>query len=127
MNTQRDTTSTVTRRLASDCTGVSSIGSSPPLPFASMREPSIPRCISASFAASARFCEPRIAEELAGSLSGAILPFAFDPRLELLVDPAIAGSETMYFNAGRLDRSVALATKDYLRIARPEIAEIAVR
>ena len=75
----------------------------------------------------ARFCEPGIAETLAGSVSGAILPFAFNPRLELLVDPEIAGSETMYFNAGRLDRSVALSTKDYLRIARPEIAEIAVR
>lgn len=73
----------------------------------------------------ARFADASVAETLAGSVSGTILPFAFDPKLELMVDPAVAASKTMYFNAGRLDRSVALATEDYLRITRPEIAKIA--
>jgi len=75
----------------------------------------------------ARFCEASVAEELAGSASGTILPFVFDPRLELIVDPDVAASKTMYFNAGRLDRSLALATEDYLRIARPEITRIALK
>jgi len=33
----------------------------------------------------------------------------------------------LYFNAGRLDRSVALATEDYLRIASPKVAPITAR
>ncbi len=75
----------------------------------------------------ARFADTALAESLAGSVSGTILPFAFEPKLELIVDPEIAASQTMYFNAGRLDRSIALATADYLRIARPKIMQIAVR
>jgi Ala-tRNA(Pro) deacylase len=85
---------------------------------------SIKRKQHASFA---RFADASAAEELAGSVSGTILPFAFDPRLELMVDPEVAASKTMYFNAGRLDRSLALATEDYLRIAKPEIVKIATR
>ncbi|HEX4330887.1 MAG TPA: YbaK/EbsC family protein [Usitatibacter sp.] len=77
-------------------------------------------------ATSVRFAEKSLAESLAGSVSGTILPFPFDPRLELLVDPAVAASATMYFNAGRLDRSLALDTRDYLRIAQPEVVPIAV-
>ncbi len=75
----------------------------------------------------AGFAAAGVAEELAGSVSGTILPFAFDPRLALMVDPAVATSQTMYFNAGRLDRSVALATADYLRIAAPQIIPLAIR
>ena len=71
-----------------------------------------------------RFADSSVAEALAGCVSGTILPFTFDPRLELIVDPAVAASKTMYFNAGRLDRSIALATEDYLRIAKPQIAKI---
>lgn len=78
-------------------------------------------------AAYVRFADADVAETLAGSVSGAILPFTFDPRLELIVDPAVAASRTMYFNAGRLDRSIALDTQDYLRIAKPQIADISIR
>jgi Ala-tRNA(Pro) deacylase len=64
------------------------------------------------------------AEELAGSVSGTVLPFSRDPRLELVVDPALLAVPELYFNAAVLDRSVALATADYLRIAEPRIAPI---
>jgi Ala-tRNA(Pro) deacylase len=74
----------------------------------------------------ARFAEQHVAEKLSGCVAGTILPFAWDEKLKLLVDPAVAGSETLYFNAGRLDRSVALRTADYLRIAEPRIEKIAV-
>lgn len=64
------------------------------------------------------------AEQLAGSVSGTVLPFSYDERLELIADPALLDHGELYFNAGRLDRSVALASEDYLRLARPRIARI---
>src|SRR5258708_2637919 len=54
------------------------------------------------------------AEKLAGSVAGTVLPFAFHPDLELIVDPALLENETMFFNAARLDRSIELPTSDYL-------------
>ncbi len=74
-----------------------------------------------------RFAEQQVAEKLSGSVAGTILPFPFDSRLELIVDDAVAESKTMYFNAGRLDRSIALETADYMRIARPRVERIALR
>ncbi len=65
------------------------------------------------------------AEQLAGSVTGTVLPFSYDDRLELIADPALLDHGELYFNAGRLDRSIALATQDYLRLARPSIARIA--
>ncbi len=52
------------------------------------------------------FASPDIAERLAGSGAGTILPFAFHPDLELIVDPALLENEEIYFNAvapGSLD------------------------
>lgn len=65
------------------------------------------------------------AEQLAGSVAGTILPFSYDPRLELVVDPGLLSVPELYFNAARLDRSVALATEDYLRLASPLVLAIA--
>jgi Ala-tRNA(Pro) deacylase len=67
------------------------------------------------------------AEQLAGSVAGTILPFSYDPRLDLVVDPSLLSVPEIYFNAGRLDRSIALATDDYLRLAAPRLAAIATR
>ncbi len=64
------------------------------------------------------------AEQLAGSVTGTVLPFSYDERLELIADPALLDHSELYFNAGRLDRSIALASEDYLRLARPRIAPI---
>ena len=64
------------------------------------------------------------AEQLAGSVTGTVLPFSYDERLELIADPALLDCGELYFNAGRLDRSIALASEDYLRLARPRIARI---
>jgi Ala-tRNA(Pro) deacylase len=74
-----------------------------------------------------RFAEISVAERMAGCVSGTILPFSFDPALELIVDSEVAKSKTMYFNAGRLDRSLALDTADYLRLVSPGIERIASR
>lgn len=73
------------------------------------------------------FATPEAAEDLAQSVVGTILPFAFDDRLELIVDPEVFTSTEMFFNAARLDRSVALATADYRRIAAPRLERVALR
>lgn len=64
------------------------------------------------------------AEELAGSVSGTVLPFSYHPRLELVADPALLNAPELFFNAARLDRSIALDTTDYVRLATPRIAPI---
>lgn len=70
------------------------------------------------------FADTGKAEQLAGSVTGTVLPFSYDERLELVADPALLDRDELYFNAGRLDRSVALASQDYLRMASPRIARI---
>jgi Ala-tRNA(Pro) deacylase len=65
------------------------------------------------------------AEELAGSGSGTILPFSYHPRLEVIADPTLLAAPEVFFNAARLDRSIALATGDYVRLAAPRVARIA--
>lgn len=73
----------------------------------------------------AGFADTATAERLAGSVSGTVLPFSDSPDLELVADPALLRTPELYFNAARLDRSVALATEDYLRLASPRIAPVA--
>lgn len=72
------------------------------------------------------FASPEIAERLAGSLTGTILPFAFNPELELVVDPSLLENDELYFNAARLDRSIVVKTSDYVALAKPRLARIAV-
>lgn len=71
------------------------------------------------------FATPEIAEKLAGSVSGTILPFSFNPELELIVDPELLKNEELFFNAARLDRSMALKTSDYKKLAKPRLERIA--
>ncbi|PXX61777.1 Ala-tRNA(Pro) deacylase [Nocardia tenerifensis] len=72
------------------------------------------------------FATPEIAENLSGSVAGTILPFSFHPDLELIADPSIKEIPELYFNAARLDRSMALRTSDYLTLAQPRTEEIAL-
>lgn len=71
------------------------------------------------------FASPEIAERLAGSMAGTILPFSFNDELELLVDPLLLENEEIYFNAARLDRSMVLSTIDYIAVAKPRLGRIA--
>lgn len=73
------------------------------------------------------FAATDVAERLAGSVAGTVLPFAFHPDLTLVADPALLEGEEIYFNAARLDRSVALRTGDYEVLARPRLERIAAR
>jgi Ala-tRNA(Pro) deacylase len=72
----------------------------------------------------AAFAAAGKAEELAGCASGTILPISYDPRLELVVDPSLLVVPELFFNAARLDRSVALSTEDYIGVARPRVEHI---
>ena len=72
----------------------------------------------------AAFAPREIAEELAGTAVGTIPPFSFDERLELFVDPELLQHAEVFFNAARLDRTIALSTKDYESIARPRVESI---
>jgi len=70
------------------------------------------------------FASSDIAERLAGSVTGTVLPFSFNPELELVVDPSLLENDEIYFNAARLDRSMALKTSDYVMIAKPRLGRI---
>ena len=72
----------------------------------------------------AAVASPDKAEALAGSVSGTILPFSFHPDLILVTDPELLTHEEIFFNAARLDRSLALNTSDYQRLANPSLHPI---
>jgi Ala-tRNA(Pro) deacylase len=71
------------------------------------------------------FASSDVAEHLAGSVAGTILPFSFNEELELVVDPLLLENDEIYFNAARLDRSMVLSTRDYLAVAKPRLGHIA--
>ncbi len=70
------------------------------------------------------FASSDIAERLAGSVAGTILPFSFNLALELIVDPSLLKNDEIYFNAARLDRSMVLKTNDYVALAKPRLESI---
>ena len=71
------------------------------------------------------FAAQETAEKLAGSVSGTILPFSFHPELQLIVDPILLKNEEIFFNAARLNLSMALKTADYIKITKPRTEDIA--
>ncbi len=73
----------------------------------------------------ASFATQEIAERLAGSVSGTVLPFSFNPELELIVDPLLLKNEEIFFNVARLDQSMALKASDYTRLSKPHLEKIA--
>ena len=56
-----------------------------------------------------------------------ILPFSFNSELELVVDPSLLLNDDLYFNAARVDRSMALKASDYVALAKPCVERIAER
>jgi Ala-tRNA(Pro) deacylase len=71
------------------------------------------------------FASPETAQELTGCAMGAVPPYAFNPALSVVVDQDLLANETLFFNAGRLDRSMELDTRDWLATAKPRVAKIA--
>ena len=84
--------------------------------------------IKRHFAAdSVAFASRDKAQELTGCVIGAIPPFSFSDQLQVLADPFIRQNDEVVFNAGRLDRSIFMKLEDYIRIAKPQITQIAMR
>ena len=73
----------------------------------------------------AALADTETAEQLSGCATGTILPFTGSDELDLVVDPTLYDQDTIYFNAARLDRSIALTSADHRRIATPTEATIA--
>ena len=73
------------------------------------------------------FASPETAQEITGCAMGAVPPFSLDPALAVVVEEDLLANDTLFFNAGRLDRSMELDTKDWLAIVKPRIARIAAR
>lgn len=71
------------------------------------------------------FASPDTAQALTGCVMGSVPPFSLDPALAIVVDQDLLANGTLFFNAGRLDRSMELDTKDWLAVAQPRIAKIA--
>ncbi len=71
--------------------------------------------------------KPETAMELTGCRIGAIAPFVFDERIQLIVDPSLTSRYgEIAFNAGRLDASMVLDTQDYLAIAQPRLLDVSL-
>jgi len=71
-----------------------------------------------AFAATAK------ADELAGSVTRTMLPISYHPQLQLIADPTLLTAREVFFYAARLDRSIALSTEDYVRLAAPRVERI---
>ena len=73
----------------------------------------------------AGFASPESAEQLTGCAMGAVPPFSLSPDLAIVVDQDLLANDTLFFNAGRLDRSMELDTKDWVAVAKPKVGRIA--
>ncbi len=73
------------------------------------------------------FASPDTAQELTGCVMGSVPPFSLNPALAIVAEEDLLGNDTLFFNAGRLDRSMELDTRDWLAVARPRVAQIASR
>jgi Ala-tRNA(Pro) deacylase len=71
------------------------------------------------------FASRQSAEALTGCAMGAVPPFSLNPELSVVVDEDLLANDTLYFNAGRLDRSMELDTRDWIAVAKPRVARIA--
>jgi Ala-tRNA(Pro) deacylase len=72
------------------------------------------------------FCDADTAARLARTAPGTVLPFVFDPALELIVDLRVVAQPELFFNAARHDRSIAISGADYRAVAQPRLEPIAV-
>jgi Ala-tRNA(Pro) deacylase len=72
------------------------------------------------------FAEASVAESLTGCRIGSIPPVSFNDAVKLVVDGNFLERESeIAFNAGRLDRSIVIASADYRRVVAPLIGSIA--
>lgn len=84
--------------------------------------------VAQTFAArKAGFASPDSAQQITGCAMGSVPPFSLNPDLSIVVDEDLLKNETLFFNAGRLDRSMELDTRDWIAVAKPKVARIAAK
>jgi len=71
------------------------------------------------------FASPETAQAITGCVMGAVPPFALHDTLSVVVDQALLSNQSLFFNAGRLDRSMELDAAEWLRVVQPKVATIA--
>lgn len=72
----------------------------------------------------AAFAAREVAERLTASVCGSIAPFSFNRDLRLIADKSLLVHDEIFFNAARLDQSIALHVEDYLALAHPWVEHI---
>jgi Ala-tRNA(Pro) deacylase len=73
----------------------------------------------------AALATPEEAQTLTDCEMGAVPPISFHSELLLIVDPSLASRhDEISFNAGLRERSIIIATEDYLRIVAPRLETI---
>ena len=75
----------------------------------------------------ASFAPPSVATDLTGCEMGTVMPISLNGSLPVLVDRAVMSQPKIVFNAGRLDRSVAVAPASLFEHCSATMAEIARR
>lgn len=76
----------------------------------------------------ASLASPSEVNELTDCVFGAIPPFSFNEKLTLVADESLLTRyDELAFNAGLLDHSMVLDTKDYARIAKPKLIKFATK
>jgi Ala-tRNA(Pro) deacylase len=73
---------------------------------------------------SAALAPRQVARALTGVRERLDPAFLVPPRVASHRRPRSARAQKLFFNAARLDRSVALAADDYIALARPRIEQI---
>ena len=74
-----------------------------------------------------RFATTEELLDITGLVPGAIPPFGLLFNLPMIVDKALLEEEYIAFNAGSLEKSIKMKTKDYREIVQPTVEEFAVR
>ncbi len=65
-------------------------------------------------------------DELTGLVPGSVPPFGSILKIKMIVDAKQFEEEWMAFNAGSLEISIKMKTKDYRKIVEPETVDIVV-
>lgn len=73
-----------------------------------------------------RFATKEELGNLTGLVPGAIPPFGLLFNLPMLVDRSILEEDYIAFNAGSLEKSIKMKTKDYISLVVPRLEELSI-
>ena len=71
-----------------------------------------------------RFADEEELKKVTGCVKGAVPPFGHLLGVKMIVDKTLFEEENMAFNAGSLEHSIKMKTKDYRNLTPPEEVDI---